>query len=59
MTLRATVAGASGCAGGEILRLPLSHPEVETGAVTAHVSTTAAHLRGNSAHSSRTGREQT
>ncbi len=36
MTVRAAVAGASGCAGREILRLPLSHPEVEIGAVTAH-----------------------
>jgi N-acetyl-gamma-glutamyl-phosphate reductase len=38
MTVRAAVAGASGCADGELLRLPLSHPEVETGAVTAHNS---------------------
>ncbi|QGN57057.1 N-acetyl-gamma-glutamyl-phosphate reductase [Nostocoides sp. HKS02] len=33
--IRAAVAGASGYAGGEILRLLLSHPEVEIGAVTA------------------------
>ncbi|MFD4632824.1 N-acetyl-gamma-glutamyl-phosphate reductase [Streptomyces sp. NPDC058284] len=38
MTVRAAVAGASGYAGGEILRLLLSHPEVEIGAVTAHSS---------------------
>ncbi len=29
------VAGASGYAGGEVLRLLLAHPEVEIGAVTA------------------------
>jgi N-acetyl-gamma-glutamyl-phosphate reductase len=33
--VRAAVAGASGYAGGEILRLLLGHPEVEIGAVTA------------------------
>lgn len=33
--MRAAVAGASGYAGGEILRLLLQHPEVEIGAVTA------------------------
>ena len=33
--VRAAVAGASGYAGGEILRLLLAHPEVEIGAVTA------------------------
>jgi N-acetyl-gamma-glutamyl-phosphate reductase len=38
MTVRAAVAGASGWGGGEILRLPLSHPEVEIGAVSAHNS---------------------
>ena len=32
---RAAVAGASGYAGGEVLRLLLGHPEVEIGAVTA------------------------
>jgi N-acetyl-gamma-glutamyl-phosphate reductase len=32
---RAAVAGASGYAGGELLRLLLGHPEVEVGAVTA------------------------
>ncbi|WP_406864828.1 N-acetyl-gamma-glutamyl-phosphate reductase [Streptomyces sp. HUAS MG47] len=38
MALRVAVAGASGYAGGEILRLLTSHPEVEIGAVTAHSS---------------------
>lgn len=38
MTVRAAVAGASGYAGGEILRLLMSHPGVEIGAVTAHSS---------------------
>ena len=33
--ISAAVAGASGYAGGEILRLLLAHPEVEIGAVTA------------------------
>jgi N-acetyl-gamma-glutamyl-phosphate reductase len=32
------VAGASGYAGGEVLRLALQHPELEIGAVTAHAS---------------------
>jgi N-acetyl-gamma-glutamyl-phosphate reductase len=36
--IRAAVAGASGYAGGEILRLLLSHPEVEIGAMTAKSS---------------------
>ncbi len=35
MTTRAAIAGASGYAGGELLRLLLSHPEIEIGAVTA------------------------
>ncbi len=35
MTLRIAVAGASGYAGGEILRLLLGHPDVEIGALTA------------------------
>ncbi|NLT57102.1 MAG: N-acetyl-gamma-glutamyl-phosphate reductase [Actinomycetales bacterium] len=35
MTSRVAVAGASGYAGGEILRLLLAHPELEIGAVTA------------------------
>jgi N-acetyl-gamma-glutamyl-phosphate reductase len=33
--IRAAVAGASGYAGGEILRLLLAHPQVEVGALTA------------------------
>ncbi|WP_026249141.1 N-acetyl-gamma-glutamyl-phosphate reductase [Streptomyces sp. LaPpAH-108] len=36
MTVRVAVAGASGYAGGEVLRLLLGHPGVEIGAVTAH-----------------------
>ncbi|KUL34118.1 N-acetyl-gamma-glutamyl-phosphate reductase [Streptomyces sp. NRRL F-4489] len=36
MTVRAAVAGASGYAGGEILRLLLAHPEIEIGTVTGH-----------------------
>ncbi|GAA3006974.1 N-acetyl-gamma-glutamyl-phosphate reductase [Actinokineospora diospyrosa] len=35
MTVRTAVAGASGYAGGEVLRLLLGHPEVEIGALTA------------------------
>jgi N-acetyl-gamma-glutamyl-phosphate reductase len=35
MTLKAAVAGASGYAGGELLRLLLSHPEIEIGTLTA------------------------
>ncbi|MGX1881659.1 N-acetyl-gamma-glutamyl-phosphate reductase [Streptomyces sp. NPDC055287] len=38
MTLRVAVAGASGYAGGEILRLLVSHPHVEIGVVAAHSS---------------------
>ncbi|MFI6054505.1 N-acetyl-gamma-glutamyl-phosphate reductase [Streptomyces violascens] len=38
MTVRVAVAGASGYAGGELLRLLASHPGVEVGAVTAHTS---------------------
>ncbi len=33
--VRIAVAGASGYAGGELLRLLLAHPEVEIGALTA------------------------
>jgi N-acetyl-gamma-glutamyl-phosphate reductase len=36
MTYRVAVAGASGYAGGELLRLLLAHPQVQIGAVTAH-----------------------
>jgi N-acetyl-gamma-glutamyl-phosphate reductase len=35
MSVTVAVAGASGYAGGEVLRLLLGHPEVEVGAVTA------------------------
>jgi N-acetyl-gamma-glutamyl-phosphate reductase len=35
MTVKVAVAGASGYAGGELLRLLLAHPEVEVGALTA------------------------
>jgi N-acetyl-gamma-glutamyl-phosphate reductase len=38
MTVRVAVAGASGYAGGEVLRLLLGHPDVEIGAVTAGAS---------------------
>ncbi|WP_433888272.1 N-acetyl-gamma-glutamyl-phosphate reductase [Streptomyces sp. CA-111067] len=38
MVVRTAVAGASGYAGGEVLRLLLGHPEVEIGALTAHAS---------------------
>ncbi|MEU9702436.1 N-acetyl-gamma-glutamyl-phosphate reductase [Streptomyces sp. NPDC047981] len=38
MTVRVAVAGASGYAGGELLRLLDSHPGVEIGALTAHSS---------------------
>ncbi|GAA2556032.1 N-acetyl-gamma-glutamyl-phosphate reductase [Neomicrococcus aestuarii] len=36
MSLRVAVSGASGYAGGEVLRLLLQHPAVEIGAITAH-----------------------
>jgi N-acetyl-gamma-glutamyl-phosphate reductase len=35
-TKRVAVAGASGYAGGEVIRLLLGHPEVEIGALTGH-----------------------
>jgi len=38
MTYRVAVAGASGYAGGEVLRLLLGHPEVTIGSLTAHSS---------------------
>ncbi|MEU6488032.1 N-acetyl-gamma-glutamyl-phosphate reductase [Streptomyces sp. NPDC046887] len=38
MTLTAAVAGASGYAGGELLRLLTAHPGVTVGALTAHSS---------------------
>ncbi|MEU6487123.1 N-acetyl-gamma-glutamyl-phosphate reductase [Streptomyces sp. NPDC046887] len=36
MAIRAAVAGASGYAGGELLRLLLAHPRIEIGALTGH-----------------------
>ncbi|MEW1865826.1 N-acetyl-gamma-glutamyl-phosphate reductase [Streptomyces sp. NBC_00669] len=36
MTVRVAVAGASGYAGGEVLRLLVGHPEVEIGALTGN-----------------------
>ncbi|MBW5420542.1 N-acetyl-gamma-glutamyl-phosphate reductase [Streptomyces sp. BG9H] len=38
MAVRAAVAGASGYAGGELLRLLLAHPEVEIGALTGNAN---------------------
>jgi N-acetyl-gamma-glutamyl-phosphate reductase len=38
MTYKVAVAGATGYAGGEVLRLLLGHPEVEIGALTAGAS---------------------
>ncbi|MEE6289050.1 N-acetyl-gamma-glutamyl-phosphate reductase [Georgenia sp. MJ173] len=38
VTVSVAVAGASGYAGGEVLRLLLNHPDVEIGALTAHSS---------------------
>lgn len=38
MKLRVAVSGASGFAGGEVLRLLAGHPDVEIGAVTAHAN---------------------
>ncbi|MEV5980483.1 N-acetyl-gamma-glutamyl-phosphate reductase [Streptomyces sp. NPDC052114] len=38
MAVRAAVAGASGYAGGELLRLLLVHPEVEIGALTGNAN---------------------
>ena len=38
MTVRVAVAGASGYAGGEVLRLLVSHPGVEIGAITANAT---------------------
>ena len=38
MTFTVAVAGASGYAGGEMLRLLLGHPDAEIGAVTAHAN---------------------
>jgi N-acetyl-gamma-glutamyl-phosphate reductase len=38
VTLKVAIAGASGYAGGELLRLLVAHPEVEIGALTASAS---------------------
>lgn len=38
MSVSVAVAGASGYAGGEVLRLLLDHPQVDIGALTAHSS---------------------
>lgn len=38
MTIRVAVAGASGYAGGEVLRLLVAHPDVHIGALTANSS---------------------
>ncbi|NGO68835.1 N-acetyl-gamma-glutamyl-phosphate reductase [Streptomyces boncukensis] len=38
MTVRVAVAGASGYAGGEVLRLLAGHPEVTVGALTGHAN---------------------
>lgn len=38
VTVRVAVAGASGYAGGEVLRLLVGHPDVEIGALTAHAN---------------------
>ncbi|HLS03180.1 MAG TPA: N-acetyl-gamma-glutamyl-phosphate reductase [Actinomycetales bacterium] len=38
MAISVAVAGASGYAGGEALRLALNHPEIEIGALTGHSS---------------------
>ncbi|MFD8632553.1 N-acetyl-gamma-glutamyl-phosphate reductase [Streptomyces sp. NPDC059533] len=45
MVVRVAVAGASGYAGGEVLRLLLNHPGVEIGALTGHSN--AGELFGN------------
>ena len=38
MTYNVAVAGCTGYAGGELLRLLLAHPEVTIGALTGHSS---------------------
>jgi N-acetyl-gamma-glutamyl-phosphate reductase len=49
MTVKIAVAGASGYAGGELLRLLLAHPEVEIGALTA-ASSAGTPLGGHQPH---------
>lgn len=60
VTARVAIAGASGYAGGEVLRLLLDHPEVEIGALTAHsnagetVASAQPHLAAHPALADRT-----
>lgn len=49
MAFRAAVAGASGYAGGEVLRLLLGHPEIEIGALTG-ASNAGSRLGGLQSH---------
>jgi N-acetyl-gamma-glutamyl-phosphate reductase len=49
VAIRVAVAGASGYAGGEMLRLLATHPSIEIGAVTAH-STVGDRLGAHAAH---------
>ena len=49
VAIRVAVAGASGYAGGEMLRLLAAHPSIEIGAVTAH-STVGDRLGAHAAH---------
>ncbi|WP_370965458.1 N-acetyl-gamma-glutamyl-phosphate reductase [Amycolatopsis sp. cg9] len=49
MTVNIAVAGASGYAGGELLRLLLTHPEVEIGTLTA-ASSAGTRLGGHQPH---------
>jgi N-acetyl-gamma-glutamyl-phosphate reductase len=49
VTIRVAVAGASGYAGGEMLRLLAAHPSIEIGAVTAH-STVGDRLGAHAPH---------
>jgi N-acetyl-gamma-glutamyl-phosphate reductase len=49
MTVKIAVAGASGYAGGELLRLLLTHPEVEIGVLTA-ASSAGTPLGGHQPH---------
>lgn len=49
MSLRVAVAGCTGYAGGEVLRLLLTHPEVEIGALTAG-SSAGSHLGEHQRH---------
>ncbi|RBM19498.1 N-acetyl-gamma-glutamyl-phosphate reductase [Prauserella sp. PE36] len=49
MTVKVAVAGATGYAGGELLRLLLAHPDIEIGALTA-ASSAGTPLRGHQPH---------